>query len=74
VLVFADNPDMNNQTTKNDPADRSEEGHFPPENELRSTWLGMLYVDRTFFDRVINEASIRQIRKVLDEEGRTDVA
>ena len=31
---------MNNQTTKNDPADRSEEGHFPLENELRSIWLG----------------------------------
>lgn len=30
---------MNNQTTKNDPADRSEEGHFSLENELCSIWL-----------------------------------
>jgi hypothetical protein len=30
-------------------------------------WLGIKYVDRTFFDGVVTEASIRRIREVLDE-------
>ena len=32
---------MTFQTTKNDPADRSEKGHLPLENELRSIWLSI---------------------------------
>ena len=31
---------MNNQTAKNDPDNRYEEGHFEAENELRPIWLG----------------------------------
>lgn len=32
---------MTFQTTKNDPDNRYEEGHFEEKNELYTTWLGM---------------------------------
>ena len=32
---------MTFQTTKNDPDNRYEEGHFEDKNELYTTWLGM---------------------------------
>jgi hypothetical protein len=31
------------------------------------SWLGMLYVDRKFFDKIIAEASIKRIRGLLDD-------
>jgi hypothetical protein len=31
------------------------------------SWLGIKYVDRTFFDEIANEASIRRMREILDE-------
>lgn len=32
-----------------------------------NSWLGIQYVDRTFFDAVATEASIRRMREILDE-------
>jgi hypothetical protein len=36
-------------------------------NDLIIAWLGIKYVDRTFFDEIANEASIRRMREILDE-------
>jgi hypothetical protein len=35
--------------------------------ELIIPWLGIRYDDRTFFDVIATEASIRRIREILDE-------
>jgi hypothetical protein len=33
----------------------------------KSAWLDIMYTDRTFFDKVIDEVAINQIRALLDE-------
>ena len=36
---------------------------------VNNSWLGLMYTDRTFFERPINEAAIRRIRQILDKEA-----
>ena len=58
---------MNNQTIKNDPIKRGNEGHSELENKLRFLWLELWYVDRYLSFKMSAEASILKLRSFIEE-------
>jgi hypothetical protein len=56
---------MTFQTSKNDPNNRSDEGHSELQNELRSLWLGRQFWNQTFSDDF--EVIVEEIRQLLDQ-------
>ena len=57
---------MNNQTIKNDPADRSDEAKIELEKQLIAIWQGWQGGNRTFEDYL--DCEIEEIRQILDGE------